>query len=307
MKKLSLIAIATASLLALSGCSNVAEPNRWSAGHGEIKIVASTNVWGSVANLVAGDLATVDAIIYNANQDPHSYELTARDQLLISEADIVIMNGGGYDDFIQTAIDSDPTPAITVDAFMASGDDETRNEHIWYDVDQVGDVAAVIGAAIESIDESKTYQVEERVADFRAKLAERKDKLDKHRALLQVAYVSLEQLSVFMTEPLPYYLVEDAGYIDATPKDFSEAIEEDRDVPPAVMKEATDLLKRAGVGAILLNSNTQTTQISTLITVNKDIPVLGFSELLIQDPDTFEYDGGYFEMLDYAIKTVITR
>lgn len=306
MKKFGSLTLVLVALLALAGCSP-AQEERWSAGTGEIKIVASTNVWGSVANLVAGDLATVDAIIYNTNQDPHSYELTARDQLLISEADIVIMNGGGYDDFIQTAIDADETPAITVNAFMASGDDETRNEHIWYDVDQVGDVAAVIGAAIESIDESKMDEVEERVADFRAKLAERKETLDKNRAMLLVAYVSIEQLSVFQTEPLAAYLVEDAGYIDATPPEFSEAVEEDRDIPPAVMKEATDLIKRGGVGAIFLNSNTQTPQMVTLINVNLDIPVLGFSELLIQDPDTLEYDGGYFEMLDSAIKTVIER
>lgn len=306
MKKFGSLTLVLVALLALAGCSP-AQEERWSAGTGEIKIVASTNVWGSVANLVAGDLATVDAIIYNTNQDPHSYELTARDQLLISEADIVIMNGGGYDDFIQTAIDADETPAITVNAFVASGDDETRNEHIWYDVDQVGDVAAVIGAAIESIDESKMDEVEERVADFRAKLAERKETLDKNRAMLLVAYVSIEQLSVFQTEPLAAYLVEDAGYIDATPPEFSEAVEEDRDIPPAVMKEATDLIKRGGVGAIFLNSNTQTPQMVTLINVNLDIPVLGFSELLIQDPDTLEYDGGYFEMLDSAIKTVIER
>jgi hypothetical protein len=37
------------------------------------------------------------------------------------------------------------------------------------------------------------------------------------------------------------------------------------------------------------------------------MPVFGFSELLIQDPDTLEYDGGYFEMLDAAIETVIGR
>jgi zinc/manganese transport system substrate-binding protein len=306
MKKFGSLTLVLVVLLTLAGCSS-AQTERWSAGSGPIKIVASTNVWGSVANLVAGDLATVDAIIFDTNQDPHSYELTARDQLLINEADIVIMNGGGYDDFIQTAIDADKTPAITVNAFMASGDDETRNEHIWYDVDQVGDVAAVIGAAIESVDESKFEEVEARVADFRDKLAERKETLDKNRAMLLLAYVSIEQLSVFQTEPLAAYLVEDAGYIDATPPEFSEAVEEDRDVPPAVMKEATDLIKRGGVGAIFLNSNTQTPQMVTLINIDLDIPVLGFTELLIQDPETLKYDGGYFELLDSAIATVINR
>lgn len=294
MKPLRLIALATATLLALAGCS-LAEPERWTAGEGKIKIVASTNVWGSVANLVAGDLATVDAIIYNVNQDPHSYELSAREQLLINNADIVIMNGGGYDDFMQQAIDADPTPAITVDAFMASGEDQTRNEHIWYDVDQVGDVAAVIGAALESVDESKFDQIETRVADFRTKLAERKAKLDQLRS---------NPKNVFLTEPLIEYLIEDAGYQNLTPTAFSDAIEEDRDVPPAVIKESSDLIRNGRIDAIYVNLNTQTAQVSDLQSINTGIPNFGVSELLPQDPDTYEYDGGYFEMLDGAIEAL---
>ena len=292
MKRYRSLTLALSALLALSGCS-AAQPERWSAGSGDIKIVASTNVWGSVANLVAGDLATVDAIIYNTNQDPHSYELTARDQLLINNADIVILNGGGYDDFIQQAVDADSTPAITVNAFMASGDDETRNEHIWYDVDQVGDVAAVIGAAIESLDESKVDEVETRVADFREKIAARKAQLDALRATPK---------TVFLTEPLIAYMAEDAGYTDATPAEFSEAIEEENDVPPTVFAQAVDLITSNAVDVIYLNATTQTSQIEKLLSLNSSITNYSFTELLNQDPDTFEYYGGYFEMLDSAIK-----
>jgi zinc/manganese transport system substrate-binding protein len=130
VKKFGSLTLALAALLALAGCSP-SIPERWTAGTGTIKIVASTNVWGSIANLVAGNLATVDAVIYNVNQDPHSHQLTARDQLLINNADIVVMNGGGYDDFMQQALAADPTPAITVNAFTATGNSETSNEHIW--------------------------------------------------------------------------------------------------------------------------------------------------------------------------------
>jgi zinc/manganese transport system substrate-binding protein len=208
---------------------------------------------------------------------------------------------------MQQAIDADPTPAITVDAFMASGDDETRNEHIWYDVDQVGDVAAVIGAALESVDESKLDEIEARVEVFREKLAERKALLEGHKLQLNAAYVSYEQTCVFMTEPLVAYLAEDAGWIDLTPPEFSEAIEEERDVPPAVMQEAIDLIKNNKVGAIYVNGSTQTSQIETLLSINSKIPNYEFSELLNQDPDTLEYDGGYFEMLDGAIQMVFGK
>lgn len=290
MKKFRSLTLAAVALLALCGCSP-AQPVRWNAGAGKIKIVASTNVWGSVANQVAGELATVDAIIYNPSQDPHSYELTARDQLLINNADIVIMNGGGYDDFMQTAIDADPTPAITVDAFMASGDDETRNEHIWYDVDQVSDVAAVIGAAIESLDDSKFDQVESAVADFRKKIAARKAQLDALRA---------NPKNVFLTEPLVAYLIEDAGYQDLTPTEFSQAVEEDRDIPPIVFRQSAELIRSGQVDAIYLNANTETAQINSLISMSTKVPNFEFSELLSQGED-------YFQMLENAISKLESK
>jgi zinc/manganese transport system substrate-binding protein len=196
---------------------------------------------------------------------------------------------------MQKAIDADPTPAITVNAFMAAGDDETRNEHIWYDVDQVGDVAAVIGAAIESVDKTKFPEVEANVADFRKKIAERKARLDTLR---------ISPKKVFLTEPLVAYLVEDAGYLNLTPSTFSDAVEEDRDIPPAVVRQAIELIKLGEVDAILVNNTTQTPQVESLLSVNLQIPNYGFSELLNQDPDTQHYSGGYFEMLDSAIKTL---
>lgn len=290
MKPLRLIAIATAGLLALAGCG-ITQPERWTAGTGPIKIVASTNVWGSVANSVAGELATVDAIIYNTNQDPHSYELTARDQLLINNADIVIMNGGGYDDFIQTAVDADDTPAILVNAFMAAGVDEDRNEHIWFDVDQTGDVAAVIGSAIESLNQSAFDAIENRVAEFRKQLEVRK---------LALQELAVKPKNVFLTEPLVSYLIEDAGYLDLTPAEFSQAIEEERDVPALVLAKSMNLIKSGRVDAIYQNENTVTEQVNLLLTADPKVPIFGFSELLPQNEDTLEY-GSYFDMLDSAI------
>lgn len=287
------IAISLALVLSLSGCSTPPEP--WTAGTGPIKIVASTNVWGSVANLVAGQAATVSALIYNTNQDPHSFEASARDQLLIQEADIVIMNGGGYDDFVETLVNADDTPAILVNAYMAAGDEE-RNEHIWYDVDQVGDVAAVIGGAIESVDPSLAEDVWASVDEFRAGLAKRKATLEGMKAAGSCG-------RVFATEPLVDYLLEDAGCENVTPAEFSEAIEEERDVPPAVMEESKRILA-AGVEIMAVNESVSSRQIQELQNSEPTLPNFAFGELLPMDPDTGEYYGDYFELIDGAIMNI---
>ena len=291
-RKLGLLAIVA---LLLSGCSTAPKP--WSAGTGPIKIVASTNVWGSVANLVGGKNATVTALVYNSNQDPHSFEASARDQLAINDADIVIMNGGGYDDFVEKLVEADPTPAILVNAYMASGEDDGRNEHIWYDVDQVGDVAAVIGGAIEAVDSKLSDEVWASVDSFRAELAKRKAELD---AIASSGACG----KVFATEPLVDYLLEDAGCVNVTPQAFSDAIEEERDVPPAVIDDCEKILK-AGVDFMAVNISVGSAQVEELQRTSAGkVATYGFGELLEMDPDTGEYYGTYFNLLDDAITTI---
>ena len=268
--------------LLLSGCTSV-EPKPWSAGTGPIKIVASTDVWGSVANLVVGDTATVTALIYNSSQDPHSFEPSVRDQLAVNNADVVIMNGGGYDDFMTKLVAADPTPAIVVNAFNVSGTDKSRNEHIWYDVDQVGAVAEAIAAAVKNTDSS--------LASFKSSLAGLKAKL----TALKTANTCGR---VFATEPVIDYLLDDAGCINVTPLAFSKAIEEERDVPPAVMQQAK---KALAVPGTILASNISVTssQISQL--ESGHVGEFGFGELLPQDPDTGAYGGNYLDMIDGSI------
>ncbi|WP_029090417.1 metal ABC transporter substrate-binding protein [Brevibacterium album] len=119
MRSLPVILTASASALVLAGCGS------GSAGAGEdggeVTVVTSTNVYASLAEAVAGDAAEVTPIISDPAQDPHEYEASARDQLALSKADLVVMNGGGYDSYMSTmleAIDGDPE---VIDAVGISG------------------------------------------------------------------------------------------------------------------------------------------------------------------------------------------
>lgn len=297
--KSSRFAKAAASILALSlaaltltGCT---EQARWQKGTGPIKIVASTNVWGDIAHQIAGDEATVTALIDNVNQDPHSFEASARDQLAVQDADIVIMNGGGYDDFVEQMVESDETPAILINAFVASGDDDTRNEHIWYSASQVKDVGNVIFSALETVDRNSTPIYELNLAEFEVQI-----KLIEIRAA-EIAS-AWGGTTVFATEPLLHYLLEDTGMVDITPAEFAEAIEEERDVSPSVMLEAKEAIKKAKF--IAVNMGTTTAQIEQLLSEERRASY-GFNELLPQDPDTGEYYGDYFEMMAGALDGIV--
>ncbi len=286
-----ILALALAALT-LTGCTDQA---RWQKGIGPIKIVASTNVWGDIAYQIAGEEATVTALIDNVNQDPHSFEASARDQLAVQDADIVIMNGGGYDDFVEALVEADETPAILINAYVASGDDDTRNEHIWYSASQVKDVGNVIFSALETVDRNSTSIYESNLAEFEAQIK-----------LIEIRTAEIANAfggaKVFATEPLIYYLLQDTGMVDITPAEFSEAIEEERDVAPAVMLEAQDAVKQAKF--IAVNSSTRTAQIDQVLS-DASATAFGFGELLPQDPDTGEYQGDYFEMMASALDMIV--
>ena len=73
-----------------------------------IKVVAFTNVWGSVLSAVGGDKVQVTSIIHDPSADPHSYQSTAEDALAAQNAKILLGNGGGYDNFFTKLSDQAP-------------------------------------------------------------------------------------------------------------------------------------------------------------------------------------------------------
>lgn len=95
------------SVVVLAGCGDdsnpiaspsQADPTPTSAN--PIPVLAATDVYGDIARQIGGDRVEVTSIISGESQDPHSYEATARDQLAVSKAQVVITNGGHYDEFM---------------------------------------------------------------------------------------------------------------------------------------------------------------------------------------------------------------
>ena len=265
--------VVAALAMTLSACSNQPNPTP-SPSPVKISIVASTSVWGKVAQAIGGELVEVTSIIDSPNQDPHSYVATARDRLAVENADIVIMNGGGYDDFMQTLVDQDETPGVTVDAYQAAGDDQTRNEHIWYDFVQVQDVAAVIAAAIEAVDPSSADVGQRNFDAFR-------HQLEALTALSKDMMIGLDNLDIIETEPIASYLLSSMGFNDVTPASFTKAVEEERDIPPLALKEVQDKIKYALIGFMAMNLATETAQTKALEEQcqSDGVAVIYFSEL----------------------------
>jgi len=318
MARTAILPLALAGALALAGCSTSAP----AATDDSVQIVASTNVYGSIAEAIGGDKVTVTSLITSAAQDPHSYEASAQDQLALSKADLVIENGGGYDPFIDTLLEAAQSDAVVLNASEASGllegddhahaDDEHAeeesdtetgegddhaqeieegheghdhiegfNEHVWYSLHGIGHVAEELSHELAEIDPDNAAEY---AANYEAFAAE----IDTLERTAEALHTETEGHGVAITEPVPLYLLEAAGFSNVTPDAFSEAIEEGTDVAPATLRDTLALFSSNTVSLLAYNSQTASTETEQVREAAEaaGVPVVEFTETL---PDGADY------------------
>jgi zinc/manganese transport system substrate-binding protein len=314
-RRLAVPALLTLAALGLTACgeggSGAAAGESGSASDdASISIVTATNVYGDIAAAVGGDDVEVTSIVNSLSQDPHSYEATVQDKLSVSEADLVIENGGGYDAFLGRLAEETGVAAV-LNAVELSGLEEaegsaeehaaeaegdhageeehageeghahgTFNEHVWYDLPAMVTLAGAIAEELGTLDEANADAYRERADAFTAKLQPLQDRLADLAA-------DGPGGTVAVTEPVPVYLLEHAGLENVTPEDFSEAIEEETDVPVAVLDEMKTLVSGGTLAFLAYNDQTEGSQTEAVRSAADDagLPVLDFTETLPEGED----------------------
>jgi zinc/manganese transport system substrate-binding protein len=286
--------------LALAGCSSAATPQK---DDGLIHIVASTNVYGDIAKRIGGDRVSVTSIISDPSQDPHSYEADAQVQLALSKADLVIQNGGGYDDFVDTLLKGAKNPKVTLlDATTISGYDQKPatgefNEHLWYDFPTVKKVAAKIESSLAKLDPTDASTFAARSATFTGAVG----MLESTEASLKT---SIAGDGVAITEPVPLYMLDAMGLVNKTPEKFSAAIQEGTDVSPVVLAETLALFSDHAVKLLAYNEQTSGPQTEQVLAAAKKagVAVVGARETLPTGKDYIEWMTGTLAAMTAALK-----
>ena len=150
----------------LSGCAPSVESDA------TIRIVASTDVYGDIAQTIGGSDVSVTSLISGAQRDPHSFEASALDQLAVSKADVIVANGGGYDPFVEALIEASASEAIVIAASEIVGLADGANEHLWYDFESMDAVAESIANTLAELDPGNAPRFEANYAEFSSALAE---------------------------------------------------------------------------------------------------------------------------------------
>ncbi|HVU60946.1 MAG TPA: zinc ABC transporter substrate-binding protein [Mycobacteriales bacterium] len=268
-------ALVAVLLVGLAACSS--SGSGWTGLSGRVDVVAAENFWGNIAQQIGGSHVQVTSIISDPNTDPHVYQSDPRDAAEISNAQLVIENGLGYDDFIDKILATGGRSGrrvLSVQKVLdVTGSDP--NPHVWYWTARLPQVAGAIAAQLSALDPKDA-------ADFSAGAKRFDASLKPLLATIAAIKKKYAGTKISYTERVPGYLVDAAGLVLGTPASFSLAIEDGNDPSPQDTETFDADITGHKVSVLLYNSqvvDAQTTKIKQLAT-SAGIPIVGVSETL---------------------------
>ncbi|CAJ1178744.1 ABC-type metal ion transport system, periplasmic component surface adhesin [Companilactobacillus paralimentarius DSM 13238 = JCM 10415] len=260
-------------LFVLAGCSNKTATK---SNDSKIKIVTTTDFYAEVAKAVVGDKGTVTSIINNPAIDPHDYEPTTNVAKQVSNADITVANGLGYDSWMNKLNQNDNSTFIKIGENVMNkkvGD----NPHIWYKPQTMPKYAKYLAKELAKKDpDDKTY-FEDNAQKYISSLQPVQNELTKLRQKSQ----NSKNKNVYVSEPVFDYSLKSIGFKVAN-KSFEKAIENGTDPTPANIKQMNQGIKNKKIAFLVFNTQTDSKIINNFVKKAQanDIPVLKVTETL---------------------------
>lgn len=241
-----------------------------------LPVLGAENFYADLLTQIGGARVAATSLLNDPNADPHAYESSPQAAAAVADAKLVVVNGLGYDDFMQKLLAASPKASrVVIDVQQLLGLAADVNAHIWYDPATMPRVAAAAETALATLEPANAAYFAAREQAYLASLVPLTAKIAELKAKDAGAPVAF-------TEPVAGDLAQAIGLQVLTPEGFQKAIEDGTDPAPADVAREHDLLTGKKVRVLLFNSQVitpLTTQIHDLAVAN-GIPVVGVAETL---------------------------
>lgn len=168
-----------------------------------ISIVVTTNILGDMVSEVVGDAAEVE-VIMPLGSDPHDFAPSVRQAESMEQADLLVINGAGFEEGMLDVIESAEESGAPVFAFAdhvelleftgehdehaeegdehaEEGDEQAAGSddpHIWTDPSRMATAVTALGERLGELDGVDTDTVQSRADDFAATLEQLDSEID---------------------------------------------------------------------------------------------------------------------------------
>ena len=215
----------------------------------KIKVVASFSILGDMVRQVTGDLAEVKTIV-GPDADAHVYTPNTGDARAVADADVIFVNGLGFETWSQTLIDTSGTEA---EVFVATKDitplkvDGEIDPHAWNALTNGVIYITNIAEAMASTDPKNAATYQANAQAYSEKLTALHS-----RALSEIKKLPADNRTVVTAHDAFGYLA------DAYDLTFLAPVGIDTEAEPSAkdLAKLIDHLKEAGAGALFVENIT---------------------------------------------------
>ncbi|WP_370333721.1 metal ABC transporter solute-binding protein, Zn/Mn family [Mycolicibacterium hippocampi] len=272
-----------AAPFALSGCGTSEEPaesgETTTAAGGEcpatpVDVVVSVDQWGDIVSQLGGACATVTTVLAGSSVDPHDYEPAPSDAALFDGAQLVVINGGHYDEWAAKVAATSAPDVPVVNAVELSGAHEGEghdhegeaghdhegeadhdhageaNPHVWYNPSAVAEVAEAVTAELGKLAPDADAYFQERHTAFENVMTPYNDTIAAIKAgSAGKSFAATESVFDDMGAAL--------GLQNRTPEGYQLASSNEAEPAPADLDAFLRLLGDRGVDVLIYNTQTE--------------------------------------------------
>jgi zinc/manganese transport system substrate-binding protein len=242
-----------------------------------IPVIGVENEYADVIAQIGGPYVRVTAIETDPNTDPHSFEISPRIAGLIAQADLIIENGLGYDDWADKMIAAAPRPGRQVInvQHLRGLPDNTPNPHLWYDPATMPAVAEALAADLSRLQPAHAGY-------FHAQAKRFDNALKPWFTAIAAVKAAHPGTPVAVTEPVGDYMLQAAAADIMTPFSLQAAIMNGTDPAPQDVTTQNALFTGQKVKVFVYNQQVTDPLTQSFLNLAKrnGVPVVGVYETM---------------------------
>ncbi|WP_110685679.1 metal ABC transporter solute-binding protein, Zn/Mn family [Salinicola aestuarinus] len=173
-----------------------------------IDAVAAESSYGSMIETIGGDHVDVVSLLNSPDVNPHAFRADPQIARQLQNADLVVLNGLGFDGWMEPLLDSTASEDRRIVRASDAGSHlvmADENPHVFYSPRIMLTTASRVASALAAIDP-------ENAEDYRANLATFQRQLAPVYAAVQALIADYPDLSVTATVPVYSYMIALLGY-----------------------------------------------------------------------------------------------
>ena len=242
-----------------------------------VNAIGVENEYADVISQIGGKYVDVAAIETDPNTDPHTFEISPKVATEIAAADLVVVNGIGYDDWADKIISAAPKAnreVIDVQQLL-NLPASTPNPHLWYDPKTMPIVAEAVAKGLATLRPAQAGYFEANARTFKASLGP-------WYAAIASFRKDFAGVPAAVTEPVGDDMLQATGIDIVTPFSLQAAIMNGTDPSPEDVMTQNGLLAGHKVKVLVYNQQVTDPLTQSFLNLAKrnGIPIVGVYETM---------------------------